>query len=264
MEKKQELKERLDALAVDIVADPEKIKDLAARYKNGFHNYSLGNHVLIWSQKPAATLCAGFNTWKAKKRFVKAGEKAIWILAPMIAKKVLEKDDGEKQEVMRLFGFRAVPVFDVSQTEGEVLDMGANKAKFNGEEMSVEDVAKAFPEYEFKIVERKEDGIAYGEKIEVALRKNKAQMVHTYFHELAHILLGHTKKEKAVSRNVAELEAESTATIVAACLGIESPDAAVYIASWKGNQDSLETSAPKILSTADQILRRIKKGENNG
>ena len=48
-----------------------------------FHDYSIGNLILIMLQKPQATHVAGFNTWKELGRWVKSGEKGIAILAPV-------------------------------------------------------------------------------------------------------------------------------------------------------------------------------------
>ena len=47
-----------------------------------FHQYSFGNCMLIFMQKPDATHVAGFGRWKDLNRFVKKGEKGIAILAP--------------------------------------------------------------------------------------------------------------------------------------------------------------------------------------
>jgi len=47
-----------------------------------FHNYSIGNLILIMLQKPNATHVAGFSTWKDLGRWVRKSEKGIAILAP--------------------------------------------------------------------------------------------------------------------------------------------------------------------------------------
>jgi hypothetical protein len=126
-----------------------------------FHNYSIGNQILIMLQMPAATRVAGFNTWKDLGRYVKKGEKGIAILAPCVPagqwilgeeKLVVRKTDGmwgifilpssalyrgpyktkseaeielEKMGARRLEEeatyFKVVYVFDVSQTEGKPL-----------------------------------------------------------------------------------------------------------------------------------------------
>src|SRR5437868_10568973 len=89
-----------------------------------FHTYSFGNIMLIARQKPDASNVAGLRTWNSLGRFVKRGEKGIFILAPMIGKKRSEEEaianeDSKSNSESRLYGFRSVYVFDVSQTEGK-------------------------------------------------------------------------------------------------------------------------------------------------
>lgn len=60
----------------------------------------------------------GFKQWQAVGRTVKAGEKASHILAPIFAK-VEDKKTGEDKSI--LIGFKSIPVFGASQTEGEPL-----------------------------------------------------------------------------------------------------------------------------------------------
>lgn len=87
-----------------------------------FHNYSFGNVLEIARQMPTATRVAGFWTWKNLGRSVKAGQKGIRILAPIVG--VRRKKDAEankditKQNERILLGFRNAYVFDVSQTDG--------------------------------------------------------------------------------------------------------------------------------------------------
>src|ERR1700751_1133044 len=52
-----------------------------------FHTYSFGNVMLIARQKPDATNVAGIRTWNSLGRFVKRGEKGIFILAPMVGRR---------------------------------------------------------------------------------------------------------------------------------------------------------------------------------
>src|SRR5260370_38750274 len=90
-----------------------------------FHTYSFGNIMLIARQKPDATNVAGLRTWNSLGRFVKRGEKGIFILAPMIGKKLKEEEATAEQDTRsngeaRLYGFRAVYVFD-TQTDGKDL-----------------------------------------------------------------------------------------------------------------------------------------------
>src|SRR5438067_11450045 len=97
-----------------------------------FHTYSFGNIMLIARQKPEATSVAGIRTWNSLGRFVKRGEKGILILAPMVGYRRsphneiatdIDTDNvaDERKTAQQLIGFRAVYVFDITQTEGKEL-----------------------------------------------------------------------------------------------------------------------------------------------
>ncbi|MDP9069272.1 MAG: ArdC family protein [Actinomycetota bacterium] len=82
-----------------------------------FHRYSFNNHLMIFLQRPDATVVAGFNRWKSLGRSVKKGEKGIAIFAPCRYRTKVENHAGEEQTVQQIRGFRVVYVFDISQTE---------------------------------------------------------------------------------------------------------------------------------------------------
>ena len=82
-----------------------------------FRNYSFGNIMLIARQKPDATHVAGYRTWTSLGRFVRRGEKGIFILAPMVGNKRKKDENAEqnadaKQTQPTVYGFRGVYVFD--------------------------------------------------------------------------------------------------------------------------------------------------------
>lgn len=64
----------------------------------------------------------GFRQWKQVGRSVKKGERAFHILGP-VTRRVEEQDDatGEVEETQKVVGFVTIPVFGLSQTEGEPL-----------------------------------------------------------------------------------------------------------------------------------------------
>ena len=103
-----------------------------------FHRYSVNNTMLIYMQRPDATLVAGFNKWKNQfERHVKKGEHGITIIAPTPYKKKIEEmkrdpdthapildADGKavmEEKEIEIPMFRPVKVFDVSQTDGKPL-----------------------------------------------------------------------------------------------------------------------------------------------
>jgi len=78
-----------------------------------FRNYSFGNIMLIAKQKPDATNVAGLRTWNSLGRFVRRGEKGIFILAPMVGNRYNKDASAEQTEDAnetqpRLYGFRGV------------------------------------------------------------------------------------------------------------------------------------------------------------
>ena len=85
-----------------------------------FHHYSFRNCLLISVQRPESTFVAGFHRWKELGRYVKKGETGIAILAPLVYRRKAENDD-EDGKPKSLRGFKAVHVFDVSQTDGKEL-----------------------------------------------------------------------------------------------------------------------------------------------
>jgi N-terminal domain of anti-restriction factor ArdC len=124
---KNKTKEATDYLVQSLEAGHSEVltEYLGAMAK--FHTYSFGNIMLIARQKPSASNVAGVRTWNSLGRFVRRGEKGILILAPMVGKKAktLEEttvEKGKKKNPQaQLYGFRAVYVFDISQTEGKEL-----------------------------------------------------------------------------------------------------------------------------------------------
>ena len=177
------------------------------RFQSRFYSYSFNNVVLIFNQCPYATKVASFTTWKKLKRIVKENEKAIWILAPIVTK---VKIDGQDDE-MQVRGFKYVPVFDISQTDGDeppvvcsLLEGNSSIDKYG----SLIEVARSFG---FKVVNFEFDDTTNGDcsfetmTIRVKGSNSTAQKIKTLVHELGHGLMHEFETDRAL----AELEAES-------------------------------------------------------
>src|SRR6266536_2773202 len=67
-----------------------------------FHKYSHTNQMLIFCQKPDATLVAGYRKWQEMGHQVKAGEQGIKIMAPIYIKKVEETESGQLPPLQKL------------------------------------------------------------------------------------------------------------------------------------------------------------------
>ena len=87
------------------------------RVMGTFHRYSLNNTLLIFSQRPEATLVHGYRAWQALGRQVQSGERGITILAPLVKREA--DHDKEQDGAPKVMGFRTVSVFDVGQTQGD-------------------------------------------------------------------------------------------------------------------------------------------------
>jgi len=97
-----------------------------------FHAYSFNNTLLILTQKPESTRVAGFNAWRKLDRFVRKGEKGIWILAPMVYKNDSGDEPSTDEPTKVIRGFKPVPVFDISQTDGAELSAGVHPSGRRG------------------------------------------------------------------------------------------------------------------------------------
>ena len=167
---------------------------LAAMAK--FHTYSFGNIMLIARQKPDATNVAGLRTWNSLGRFVKRGEKGIFILAPMVGRRSAKdvatdepSEDATTEGQRTLYGFRAVYIFDISQTEGKELP---TLTEVNGD-------VSGYRERLFKFVESQSvelsfserigpaKGLSHGGKITLLSGMQPAEEFSTLVHEIAHL-----------------------------------------------------------------------------
>ena len=88
----------------------------ALRFKTKFYSYSFNNALLIYLQRPDASLVAGYKRWQALGRQVRKGETGIAILAPIV-----RRDESKAGDEKQVVGFRSARVFDVAQTDGEPL-----------------------------------------------------------------------------------------------------------------------------------------------
>jgi hypothetical protein len=167
-----------------------------------FHNYSLGNAILIGFQKPDATHVAGFRTWKRLGRYVKKGEHGIAIMAPIIyRKKKPEDSDNKESEEEEVRTFKTVHVFDISQTDGKPLP---EFARINGDpgiytERLREYITSKGILLEYSDAIGSADGVSAGGLIKLKKGLTAAEELSVLAHELAHEKL-HKKKGKHAKR----------------------------------------------------------------
>jgi antirestriction protein ArdC len=230
-----------------------------------FHNYSFGNILQIARQKPDATHVAGLYAWNQLGRRVKKGEKGIQILAPMIG--VKRKKDAEaeqditKQNVPVLVGFRAVYVFDVSQTEGKELPgMDGVKGEVGKHRDRLIDFITAQGiELEFNERIAPAMGMSYGGKIVLLPGQSKAEEFATLVHELAHEMLHKAERRTQTTKTVRETEAEAIAFVVSKAVGLQTGTASAdYIQLYHGNASLLAESLEVIQKASAVILAALE------
>lgn len=254
-----------------------------------FHNYSFNNTLLIAMQKPDATLVAGYKAWQKNfERHVNKGEKAIRILAPAPYKIKEERDkidpvtqellldkDGnpQKEEVeITIPAFRAVSVFDLSQTDGKPIPELTAKELLSDVE-GYQDMIRAVEAISPVPIELEEiagDSKGYydreAKRIAVQENMSESQTLKTMIHEVAHSKL-HSKEveqdeQMRKDRNTKEVEAESVAYTVCQHFGVDTSDYSFgYIAGWSSGRDTkeLRSSMDTIRRTASELITGIEE-----
>ena len=181
-----------------------------------FHRYSVNNTMLIYMQKPDATLVAGYNKWKDQfERHVKKGEHGITIIAPTPYKKKIEEQkldpdtkapildkDGKivtEEKEIEIPMFRPVKVFDVSQTDGKPLPELASSLSGNvpNYEAFMEALRRSAPvPITFEAMAADTDGYFSADHQKIAIRQgmSEVQTVSATVHEIAHSKLHDPKK----------------------------------------------------------------------
>ena len=227
-----------------------------------FHHYSWGNCVLIAMQRPDATRVAGFHKWLEMGRCVRKGERGIQILAPMVGKR---SKDADPDAPKVCFGFRAVYVFDISQTDGDDLPEITHRLEGDDPDGLFEQLTSLANDRGLSVTLSNDLGTANGlytflsKTISIREDLSPAQMVKTLVHEIAHALL-HDEQAAISDRRGCELEAESVAYVVTSALGIDSSDYSFgYIASWAKDSTQFEKSAERINRTAHDILASLEQ-----
>lgn len=213
---KDRLKEITDSIEKGIqeLFQSEKYRQYL-RTMSRFHKYSVNNTMLIYMQKPDATVVASFNKWRDQfGRNVLKGEKDIKIIAPTPYKKKIEEAkldpdtklpmldaDGKaimEEKEIRIPMYKPVTVFDVSQTEGKPLpqlaaDLTGNVQNY---EVFMEAVKRSAPVPVFMEDLTGMDGYFDDKNQRIAVRTgmSEVQTVCAAIHEIAHSKLhGHSK-----------------------------------------------------------------------
>ena len=263
-----------------------------------FHRYSVNNTMLIYMQKPEATLVAGFNKWKNQfARHVKKGEHGITIIAPTPYKKKIEEmkrdpdthapildADGKtvmEEKEIEIPMFRPVKVFDVSQTDGKPLPELASSLSETVPhyEAFLEALRRSAPvPIEFEPMAANTDGYFSPDQQRISIREgmSEVQTVSATVHEIAHSKLHNRQKmqetaaagdnapdqPKPKDRRTEEVEAESISYAVCQYFGIQTGENSFgYIASWSKGKElkELRASLETINKTSCELINDLER-----
>jgi hypothetical protein len=233
-----------------------------------FHKYSHTNQMLIFCQKPDATLVAGYRTWQEMGHQVKAGEKGIQIMAPIFRKHSEENDLGEPNSVQKLVGFKVVSVFDSSQlTEPAKAFWDFREKVPDNAEDKYQLVKRAVISDTFEVVEQPMPRGKRGEATEgvIYLREGMDSvdrtnvLIHEWGHELLHFGPARSLVEDEFPKPIEECHAESVAYIVSHFLGIDSQFSRDYLLSYGNTAETLVKQLEVIQKTSNYMIQKIEK-----
>jgi antirestriction protein ArdC len=240
----------------------EKPGKLLAAY-TAFHNYSFGNALLALEQCIRRNLQPGplntYRGWLERKRHIRKGETGITLCMPMPFKRTVSNEITEEESIYSqtryAFRFRAY-WFVLAQTEGEetcVEPIPCFELDTALENLRIQRVT-------FDQISGNVQGFA--RQRDIAINPLAALPHKTTFHEIAHIVLGHTTSETLVDsdhtpRHLCEVEAESVALICCETLGLEGAEfCRGYIQHWLKTETEISNkSAARIFAAATSILK---------
>jgi len=280
---------KIDAVLKQLKDGVESIQDsnqfrLFLTTMSKFHDYSIGNQILIMIQRKDATHVAGFTTWKDLGRWVRSGEKGIAILAPVLPPRPVCPQCGAKipkgakycpecgttvgeiEAGAEVHFFKVVYVFDITQTEGKPLpefEIPVLTGEVNEELffklmnlMEAKKVPVSFesrPHQDPAIKGQYSPGQTGG--IWVRPEEPRAQQLKTLAHEIAH---HYSEGVFHIPREDAETIAESAAFVVGAHYGFDTGVRSFpYVALWATDKKVLERNLDAIRKVAKAILDQL-------
>jgi antirestriction protein ArdC len=229
-----------------------------------FHNYSFGNALLALEQCTRRNLQPGplntYRGWLERRRQVRKGEKGITLCMPMPFKKAAQSDSAEQEEPAEqqaryAFRFRAY-WFVLAQTEGEETYVAPIPGfALDTALRTLNITCVSFDEINGNIQ-------GFARQREIAVNPLAGLPHKTTFHEIAHVVLGHTTTERLVDSeqtapHLREVEAESVALICCETLGLDGAEfCRGYIHHWlKTGKEIPNHNAARIFAAATSILK---------
>lgn len=241
-----------------------------------FYNYSFGNAMLIYTQRPDATYVKGYKAWNQIGRHVVKGAKGIGILCPCIRKievikepvdtNVYNDKEAEKEIKKVISGFRMGYVYDLSDTAGDdsqlpVLVTGLLSSTDEEKALYESLISYVSKEYCVQECDCGSSKGSYNLETHVISINNKIeyrQKIKTLLHEYSHALDFKMHPDDDIPRNKRELIAESTAFVVCLRLGVDTSSYSFsYLKSWLKEPDELKEIADSVQKISYEIINGL-------
>ncbi len=274
----------------DIKTIIQSLKDGIKEYRNSdkfkemldtmakFYRYSFGNMILIMSQKPNATYCGSMKFWNSMGRYVSRGESGIKIICPAPYSETVELKDEKGNPIIDDNGkpktkdelrmaFKVGNTFDISQTYGKELNLGAkeligdglNKDNF----LAVMTEIAGVKEIIVKPVNNNSKGWFSLDENNIVIKEGMSdlQTTKTVIHETAHsIVFADEENAKTFNRSQHEIIAESVAYVVCKRFNLDTSDYSFnYVNGWaNSNDDEIEKCIDCIAKTSTDIISKME------
>jgi len=227
------------------------------------HDYSLAN-MLLFRMQGLNEPVAPYSRWQSLGRHVLRGARAKEVIVPVLVNGPAppeETIDEKRERVARLVGFKVVrAVFGLSDTEGPEIP----PVPTPGWDLQQALGKLAIHEGIFESTNGNIQG--YSQGLEFAINPIAVNRTKTTFHELGHIVLGHTlparHEEYATHRGIMEFQAESVAYLAMNELGQLDDETAEhsrgYIQHWLRDEQPPDKAIQQVFRATDAILRAGK------
>lgn len=273
----KELQNKIYKFAEELAKETDKAKFNEKfiefiEFSKKFWRYSFGNKILISIQKPNASFVAGFRKWKELGRFVKKGEKGIWILCPTFypeKEKVLlingETGEQEEKEITIndfVTGYIGVSVFDVSQTKGDKIPTLEYELNSNKHPELLKKAEQILSNNGITLIYKKLGKTCFGQTdgktIVVNSDISTDDKLHTIIHERLHFMKHFTEERKNTTKKQRETEAEATSYIVCRLLNIQPSKSYNYLALYNSDSKLILDRLNRIDKAIKQLFKELE------
>lgn len=227
------------------------------------HSYSFNNTLLILAQYPEASVVASGKFWMQHERRMLKGSRALRVFAPLFRRPTNEEiAAGRSPEDKVLYSYKLVPVFDISQTEGEPLPELDVQPMTGDSHVAylrpLEKLAQSLGfSVSFEMLSGEMGGYCDAKAQHIAIRRDASAnaQVRTLIHEIAHALgVSYTE----YGREHAEVIVETATFIVTTSIGLDTTGTSIpYVTSW-GEADAVK-AIEKFAGIVDKVARQIER-----